>query len=112
MARRYRRVAVAQNDSAWEFIGLIAEAIFTGAAPAAIAARQVLLDNHAVAVVNAPAFCGLCADFGDEADILMSPDARRARKLLVTADVAAADAGDFHLEQGIVGADFRDGIFP
>ena len=54
----------------------------------------------------------LCADFGDEADILMSPDPRRALKLLVTADVAAADAGDFHLKQGIVSADLWDGIFP
>jgi hypothetical protein len=64
---------------------LVAKSVLTDATPAAIAARQILLDDYAVAFCDAPTFRRAVANFGDKTNVLMTPDARRAFKLLIAA---------------------------
>ena len=70
-------------------------------------APEEVLNDDAVAGLDAPAHCGPAADFFDMADKLMSHDEGKTPGIgpVVDTGVAAADAAHFDSEQAVVLAD-------
>src|SRR5262249_61198597 len=105
-----RRVAVADRIGIVAPVGILAVAVLAEMAPLALAAGDVVLDEHEVALAESLAPGELAAGLGDHADVLVAHDDRRVgRRLLVELDVGAADAGHLHLHEGAVGRDVRHG---
>src|SRR5262249_56618411 len=73
--------------------------------PLAVAAGDVVLHEHQVALLETLAPGELAPRLGDDADVLVAHDHRAlGRRGLVELDISAADAGDLHLHQsGVVG---------
>src|SRR5258705_9466724 len=86
--------------------------VFTHVVPLAVAAWQVVLEEDEVAFLEPFQPLEVAADLRKGADVLVAHDERRAaQRQLVLADVGAADARDFHLEEGGVRGDVGEGEF-
>ena len=105
-ARRDLQRGRAVAQAAQAPVGGVAQAKLAAAAIVAVAARQVLLERHQVAFLDAPFQCRHIAQRFHMADGFMAEDQRAAacRQLLVVGGVAAADAGDGDAQQPRCGA--------
>src|SRR2546425_293365 len=80
--------------------GVLAVAVLPLVAPLALAAHYVVLDEDEVALLEALAADELAPRLGDDADVLVAHDDRRARRRgPVELDVGAADPGHLHLHE-------------
>src|SRR5215470_14125157 len=105
-----RRVAVTDGLGIVAPVSVLAVTILAEVTPLALAAGDIMLDEHQVALAKPFALGELAPGLGDGADVLVAHDDRRGgRRLLVQLDVGAADAGDVHPHQGGVGRDIRHG---
>src|SRR5712671_7018695 len=108
-----RGVAVADAVRVRAPVGVLAVAVLAEVAPLALAAHDVVLDEHQVAFLEALAARELAPRLGDDADVLVAHDHRGAGgRGLVQLDVGAADAGHLHLHEGAVLGNIRHGEFP
>ena len=107
-----RGVAVADGVGIGAPVGVLAVPVLPGVAPLALAAADIVLDEHEVAFLEALALGELAAGLGDVADVLVAHDGGLVvRRVLVELDVGAADAGDLHLHQRGVRRHVRHRIF-
>src|SRR5271169_6649690 len=80
--------------------------------PLAFAARDVVLDEHEIAFLEALAPREFPARLGDVTDILVAhDDGALRRRRLVELDVGPANPGDLHLEQGAILGNLGHGKF-
>src|SRR5580692_735963 len=108
-----RRVAIADRIGIGPPIGVLTMAILPDVAPLAFAATDVVLDKDEVALLESLASRELAAGLGDDADILVTHDDRRARRrMLIELHIGAADAADLHLQESRVFWDIRHRIVP
>ena len=87
-------------------IGLEAVAVFADVAPLALEARQVVFEEHQVAFFEALALEEFLPGLPDAADVFVAHDDVLERGLIVL-DVAAANAGNFNLEDRRLVVDLR-----
>src|SRR5205085_2307103 len=98
-------IAIADRIGVGVPIGGLAVAIFALMAPFAGHVRQVMFEQNTVPLFHSLALQPFTAGFGDDADILVTHD-DVFDFLAVILHIAAADAGDLHLDQRRLGIDF------
>ena len=107
-----RRVAVADGVGVVAPVSVFAVAVLAEVAPLALAASDVVLHEHQIALPETLAPCELAAGLGDKADILVAHDDRGAgRRRLVQLDVGPANARHLHLHKRGIFRDFRHRVF-